>query len=87
MSAPRLLCAARAQVTGQPLWQTAPFAAGEAATLTRACLDRAYAGEHVMGVELTVRTRRGTGLALQLNASPMADGGLVLVGVPNASEE
>lgn len=60
-----------AQVLGTPLWQAPPFAQAETATLTRSMLDRALGGEHVIGVDLTLRTSRGAGAGLQLNASPI----------------
>ena len=71
-----------ADVVGSPLWRAEPFATGETAALVRSSLERAFAGDGVIGFSLNMRTRRGRGVTLKLNASPLPDGGIVLTGDP-----
>jgi PAS domain S-box-containing protein len=63
--------AAATEVIDATLWKAAPFSAGDTASLLRSAFERALSGEHVIGVDLVIRTSRGTGAALQINASPI----------------
>ena len=51
-----------ADVVGSPLWRAEPFATGETAALVRSSLERAFAGDGVIGFSLNMRTRGGRGV-------------------------
>ena len=75
----------RHEVLGQSLARLRPFDSrgdGRGSAPIATLLKRAFSGEEALGADVPLRTKRGTGVLLQMSASPIAEtGGVVLVGV------